>query len=159
MWVKNTNQKITQQHWCDIDKENRCSHQKQWCIYACNLMWCDWFAALSPHNSEFWSVIQLFMKHRVRFLKRKMHQPARTQFNCNIIISTHLPYFMSNTCLFASSILLSHFHCFSQHWLEPNKPVVRQMKCKCPFCPFLFVCVFVLTTMNSVKQMCLRVCM
>ncbi len=49
--------------------------------------------------------------------------------------------------------------CFSQHWLEPNKPVVRQMKCKYhlpsfPVCLHLCVCVCVRVFAHSCVYIC-----
>lgn len=62
--------------------------------------------------------------------------------------------FSPSVCLFVSFSSL-----LSQHWLEPNKAVVRQMKCKCHFCSLcVSLCYFASVCLKRVC-LCVYLCM
>ena len=67
----------------------------------------------------------------------------------------HYLYFRI-TFVFSRSVCLIVFSfSLSQHWLEPNKAVVRQMKCKCHFCSLCIpLCYFASVCL---KRVCLDI--
>lgn len=105
-------------------------------------------------SQQMWSFLWDVRSHKARFIS-------------SLILGKMLPRFYHQNAQQLSAIYSfppppSVLLCSSQHWLEPNKPVVRQMKCKCHACSRF--CVFVVSrcnlcaSLNSNCRRCVWVC-